>query len=240
MNYKLNIDGGGIFSKYMICLKNLIDIDFDKLYINVTDKRTKPHILNSVLNQSLCNDFLELNCNSTLTFNDINKIELTEDFDKYKEIISKINFHENLLNKVKYYEEKLNITEKTIGVHVRLTDMNIYHKSDYGYKNFNDYLKFMNKNDDFFIASDNEESLEKLKNIFGDKIKYIPNLIRVKKEKKDSLKLQLDNFENDIFWVEAFIEMLLLSKCGSIICRTSSLTNASIVHSNTIQKIIRI
>jgi hypothetical protein len=240
MNYKINVGGGGIFSKYMICLKNLVHVELNNFYINVTDERTKPDILNSVLNQSVNETFLDLNCKVNPTYDDNTKIELSNDFNRYKEIITKIKFHEKLLTKLKYYEEKLNITEKTIGVHIRLTDMNIYHKSDYGYKDFNDYLKFINKYDDFFVASDNEESLEKLINIFGDKIKYIPNLIRVKTEKEDSLNLQLDNFKNDIFWEEGFIEMLLLSKCGSIICRTSSLTNASILHSNTIQKIIRI
>ena len=240
MNYKINVNGGGIFSKYMICLKNLVHVGFDNLYINVTDERTKPDILNSVLNQIVNDNFLNLNCNFNPTYDDNTKIELSNDFNRYKEIITKIKFNEKLLTKLKYYEEKLNITEKTIGVHLRLTDMNIYHKSDYGYKDFNDYLKFINKDDDFFIASDNEESLEKLRNIFGNKIKYVPDLIRAKTENEDSLNLQLDNFKNDIFWEQCFIEMLLLSKCGSIICRTSSLANASIIHSNTIQKIIRI
>ena len=89
-----------------------------------------------------------------------------------------------------------------------------------------------------FVASDNEESILKLKTIFGNRISYVPNLIRAKTEIEDSSTLQSDNFRSTKFWQEAFLEMLLLSKCSTLICRTSNVANMAIISSNSIKKII--
>jgi len=240
MYYNLNVDGGGVFSKYMLCVQNLVSINFDKVYLNTLDNRTNSNIFDSILKQNLYVEFSNIQINSIASYSSTNKIELSNNFHKYKEIVSKFEFRDELLNKIKKYEEELNITENTIGVHIRLTDMNIHHVNDYGYSSFDDYLKYFSKDYDFFVASDNKESLKKLVDIYGDKIKYIPNFIRGENEKEDTYELQLTNFKNPSFWEEAFIEMFLLSKCGSLICRSSNLSNASIIHSNTINKIIRI
>lgn len=240
MNYNLNVGGGGVFSKYMLCVQNLVDVKFDKIYLTTTDNRTNSDIFDSVLKQKLSDEFTNIHGNFIVGYSSDNKIELSNNFNKYKDIISKFEFKDELLDKIKTYQEKLNITEKTIGVHIRLTDMNIHHVNDYGYSNFDNYLEYFNKDDDFFVSSDNKESLEKLVDIYGDKIKYVPNFIRGKTEIENTYELQLNNFKNCFFWEEAFIEMLLLSKCGSLICRASNLANASIIHSNTIKNIIRI
>ena len=240
MNHIINVAGGGIFSKYMLCVQNLANIDFEKVYLNIIDNRTDNNMFNSVLNQTLTDNLTNIECNHIQGYNNQNKIELSNKFNNYKNVVSKFNFKDDLLDKIKILQEQLNITEKTIGVHVRLTDMNIHHVNDYGSSNFDDYLKYFNEYDDFFVASDNKESLNKLVDIFGDKIKYVPNIIRGETKKENTSLLQLTNFKNNIFWEEAFIEMFLLSKCGSLICRASNLTNAAIVHSDTIKNIIRI
>jgi hypothetical protein len=240
MNHIINVGGGGIFSKYMLCVQNLANINFEKVYLNTIDNRTNNDIFNSVLNQTLTDDLTNIECNHIQGYCNHNKIELSGKFNIYKNVVSKFDFKNDLLDKIKTLQEQLNITEKTIGVHVRLTDMNIHHINDYGCSNFNDYLKCFNEHDDLFVASDNKESLNKLIDIFGSKIKYVPNIIRGETEKENTSLLQLTNFKNSVFWEEAFIEMFLLSKCGSLICRASNLTNAAILHSNTIKNIIRV
>jgi hypothetical protein len=240
INYVFDIDAGGIFSKYMFGVQNAIKHEFDSMYLNITDNRTISNAFDFVLDQKIETDSYRINCENLGTYDKINTIENSPNFNNYKELVKKIKIKQTILDKVDEYVEKLNITEKTIGVHLRLTDMNIHHIKQYGSLSFENFLSNMDTNKDYFIASDNHESIEKLKQIFGDKIKYIPNMIRCERETDDSTLLQIDNFKNEQFWVEAFIEMLILSKCNKIICRTSNLINASIVHSNNINEIIRL
>lgn len=42
------------------------------------------------------------------------------------------------------------------------------------------------------------------------------------------MQLQFDMVNSEEFWVDSFLDMLSLSKCGDIICRVSNLNNASI------------
>ena len=120
--------------------------------------------------------------------------------------------------------------------------MNIHHKNDYGQLTYSDFLKVIKEEiapeSKLFVASDNLESLIKLKEEFGDRVKYVPDLIRAQLETDDSYELQLKYFKTKELWVEAFLEMMLLSKCSKFICRTSNLANMSIITSNTFKKVI--
>lgn len=240
MDCIFDINAGGIFSKYMFGIQNAAKHEFDSLYFNIIDSRTSPNSFDFVLDQKISDDFYRVNCENLGTYDKKNHIEKSENFNIYKNIVKKIKIKQTILDKVEEYIKKLNINENTIGVHLRLTDMNIHHITQYGVLKFEYYLSNMDVNKDYFIASDNHESIEKLVGIFGDKIKYIPKMIRCEKESDDSTILQIDNFKNEEFWVEAFIEMLILSKCNKIICRTSNLINSSIIHSNNISEIIRL
>jgi len=240
MNYIFDIDAGGIFSKYMFGVQNAIKYDFDSIYLNIIDDRTIPNAFDFVLDQKIQNTFTKILCENLGTYDKKTPIENSINFNYYKELAEKIKIKQTILNKVNKYVKKFNINENTIGVHLRLTDMNIHHKKQYGVLTFENFVSNMDTNKDYFIASDNHESIQKLKEIFGDKIKYVPKMIRCEKENDDSTILQIDNFKNKKFWVESFIEMLLLSKCGKVICRTSNLINTSIIHSNNIKEIIRI
>jgi hypothetical protein len=240
MNYIFDIDAGGIFSKYMFAIQNAVNHNFTSIYLNVTDDRTTPNAFDFVLEQEIKNEFFRLNCENLGTYDKETPIEKSTNFNQYKELVKKIKIKQNLLDKVDEYVKNLNIDENTIGVHLRLTDMNIHHVKQYGVLSFENFISNMDTSKNYFIASDNHESIQKLKEFFGDKIKYVPNMIRCEKETDDSTILQIDNFKNEQFWVEAFIEMLILAKCGKIICRTSNLINASLVHSNNINEIIRL
>lgn len=240
MNYKINIGFGGIFSKYIIGLQNLSNLQYDKFYFNITDKRTEENMFDNIFFQKYDNTYINTDASFNYTYSNNRPIELSVKFQKYKEIINNLNFNENLLEKLNFYKNKLSINKDTIGVHLRLTDMNIYHKNDHGFVQFEKYLNYFSKNKQYFVASDNEESLIKLKNLYGDSIKYIPDLIRGKHENEDTFKLQIDNFKNKDLWEQAFLEMLLLSECSTLICRTSNLSNAALIHSKTLKDIIRI
>jgi hypothetical protein len=83
--------------------------------------------------------------------------------------------------------------------------------------------------------------LIKLQKEFGDDLVFVKDFIRGKTEIEDTYKtIFLPYLKDKKLWVEAFIEMLLLSKCGTLICRSSNVNNASIIYSNTLKKIIRI
>ena len=60
-----------------------------------------------------------------------------------------------LLDEVKYYQDKFNIDESTVGVHIRLTDMNIVHGNDYGVLTFEDFKSKMLIDNFLIIKRDN-------------------------------------------------------------------------------------
>lgn len=245
MTYKLNIDAGGIFSKYMFAIKNSVLYDSDSYYLNVIDTRTDCNIFDCVLDQPLLiNDsFQEIDCQHLGNYSKFNPIENSPNLLKYSEIIKKFKISEKLLEKVKYYQNKFNIDESTVGVHIRLTDMNIVHGNDYGVLTFEDFKSQMKPGVKYFVASDNYESLKKLKDLYGDNVNYVDGLIRADFENDNTSNMFLNNpivFKNKQFWFESFLEMLLLSKCSELICRTSDLSNVSIIYSDTIKKIIRL
>ena len=122
--------------------------------------------------------------------------------------------------------------------------MNIHHGDVYGNLVFEDFLNEIQKLKEdgkkIFVASDNNESLSKLKSLYNDDIVYVNDFLRGETETEDTLILQANHFKDVQLWEEAFIEMLLLSKCGTLICRTSNLNNVAIIYSNSLKKIIRI
>lgn len=245
---RVNITGGGVFSKVMIAIQN-IEKDghgLENCYFNIVDHRAlgedKLNPLDSVLNQSCNEDYRDANYSGHKTYNKEDRIYESPEFEKLKAIATKLNYKQELKVLVDDYVYMLGIDQNTIGVHIRLCDMNIQHGRDYGYVYFDDYVKKikkeLNSKSKIFVASDNEESILKLQKLFGSRILYVKGLIRAKTEAEDSSNLQLEHLREGKFWQEAFLEMLLLSKCSKLICRTSNLANMVMISSNTIQKII--
>ena len=245
---RLNIRGGGIFSKMMLAIQNIAAFDYgiENCYFNIADNRAlglyDSNPLDSIINQSYDERYVFGESKPLMPYSIHNRIEESVDYLKLKYIASQINYKQELKVLVDDFKYMLGIDQNTLGVHLRLCDMNIEHGTDYGYFTFEDYVKKIKQELDYntkiFVASDNNESIKKLQTLFGNRILYVPELIRAEKEVENSIKLQLDNFRKDRFWREAFIEMLLLSKCSKLICRTSNLANMAILSSNTIQKII--
>ena len=248
-NIKLNVSAGGVFSKFIFVIQNLknINSNFENVYINNIDDRSltgKNNIFNFIFNQKEIDEMLNYDCQHLGNYSKFNPIENSYNLNDYKKIIKKIKFKDSFLEKLKYHQQLLNINNPFLAVHIRLCDMNNIHKDDYGVLYFNDFLnRILNeekKYNKILICSDNNTSIKKLKKYFKDKIVYIDGLIRAEDENEDSSILQEKNFKNPVFWEEAFIEMLLLSKCETLICRSSNLSNISIIYSDTIKNIIRI
>ena len=248
-NITINVKAGGVFSKFMYVVQNaqIINPDFESLYIQNIDEKSlvnEENIFNNIFEQRIEDNQVVHNCVQVHNYSKFSPIELSANLNDYKKIVSKLRFTENFNKKFNSYLEKLNIDENYIGVHIRLCDMNIYHKNDYGSLVFEDFLNEIKKLKEdgkkIFVASDNNESLSKLKSLYYDDIVYVDGFLRGESENEDTKILQINHFKDVRLWEEAFIEMLLLSKCGTLICRTSNVNNVSIIYSNSLKKIIRI
>jgi len=231
--------GAGIFSVYMdIIMPNILYDDSNDYYIEVVENTYTPPVdcFNYVLDQQPHEGMITKDCFFYAGFRskdiDLGAIEDSPLLPVIKERLTKFKIKKTITE----YTDVFNLNN-ALGVHIRIMDMNKRH-SAHGVFTFNDYLnkiysleKYV---DDIFIASDNHESIFKLKEIFGDRIKYI-DAIRGSNEADDTYKIQQDNASNPIYWQESFTDMLLLSKCKHIICRTSSFANASIAYSDNIK-----
>lgn len=132
------------------------------------------------------------------------------------------------------------VPKNTLGVHIRIFDMNKRH-GNFGILTFDDYKKAIAQAVDdmnpshIFVASDNWESINKLRDIYGDKLLY-NHFIRGDNETSDTYAIQLANSSNPVYWQEAFIDMLSLSKCKGLVYRRSNFAGAAVYFSDTIIK----
>jgi hypothetical protein len=244
----LQIEGGGIFSKMMLAIQNISAYQYgiENCYLEVVDERalssegSSP--LSFILDQQSGKDFITKECKGFAPYSKLFRVENSPEYQDLKYIASKLRYKQELKVLVDDYLYMLGMNENTVGVHIRLCDMNTLHKDEYGYVGFEDYIKAidqeLDRNTKVFVASDNEESLVKLKRKYKSKVVFVPGLLRAKTEVEDSSLLQAKYFKEARFWQEAFLEMLLLSKCSKLICRSSNVANMAIISSNTIKKII--
>lgn len=245
---KLNIGGGGIFSKMMIAIQNTEKYEYglENCYFDTTDQRALGYDgsnpFNFILDQSYDDNYKRIQHNGHKIYDKRERIEESLEFENLKAIASKLKYKQELRVLLDDYLYMLGIDESTIGVHIRLCDMNIAHVREYGYVSFEDYAEAIKKELDLegklFVASDNKESITKLQKLFGSRVVFIKDLIRAETEIEDSSNLQAKHFKEKRFWQEAFLEMLILSRCSKLICRTSNLAHMAVISSNTIKKII--
>ena len=143
------------------------------------------------------------------------------------------------MDKVDSFHE---VGPETLGVHVRLTDMNFGHP-EYGVRTIQDYIKAIeevhHKYKNIFVSSDNFQSAKKLKDIYGDKLFLVPCLTFKNKIEDDGWFLVKTKKFADIpeAWFEVFLETFLLSKCGFLIGRNSAVSLAAILFSKNMNLI---
>jgi len=206
----------------------------------------------------------------------VNNIKtLIYDDDKNKESIDYNNVHDNneykiLAKKIRFSKkinniinnELINITDNMLGVHFRFTDMNTMHTKNnpIHYKNYlNKILEHVKNHNiqSIFVASDNEESINKLlkdENFKNIKI-YHTNIKRYPTEKADEKDLKwykndnkkfphphlnnfrhtsLDGISTSKLHLECLVDCILLSKCKYLIFPYSNVSNLAILLSNSI------
>lgn len=174
-----------------------------------------------------------------------NVTENKEHFEKAHTLIKKNIIKSDIMERINKQIQDFNISDNTLGVHFRLTDMNKYHSNAYGYMSYEDFLTKIKEVltihpniQNIFIASDNHDSIKKLKQDLKDvKINYIKECIRENNETSEFYEFQLNNLTNEQFIVDSFIDMYLLSKCGYFIHRISGFAACSIIYSDSIKEI---
>lgn len=147
---------------------------------------------------------------------------LYQDFlmPRLRSICSCIKIHDDVLNRLHP------INERTLGVHIRLTDMNGEDESQFV---LDDYIKAIEKvrhdYDTMFVACDNHESLQNLHQDFmcNDVVRYP----RETASDKEFLDYYIENCSTSSLWYDSFLEMASLSRCGGMIYRRSSLNWAA-------------
>lgn len=260
-NLLVRTKGGGIFSTFIIAIQSILKqvndleninniyIEFDK---NIDNPRHYFHLDNNVYNFV----FDQSNDN-------INSIIQGEVYpDHIYPNLAKID--EDVLNKMKFIVSKLKlkpavttkinpkIDKNTLGVHVRVTDMRAGHPEYFLNERTKDtYIskieEIVSENaniNKIFIASDNDDLLSELK-------KYFPNLISNdvsnRWHTKDDIifppgytEYQYQQMANEQFWIDSFVEMYSLSKCGYLLYSTSNLSHSSLFFSDTISKIYKL
>lgn len=250
MNVKVKTIGGGIFSKVMVGiqsvspsfdLNNLVmDIDWgrvDSKRQNKTDVNPFNWVLDQ--NESIKVDKIIPAGVSSMHSQFLTNKNFDIKFSGYKNVIQKLNIKKEIHDRIPN-----NINERTLGVHVRLTDMNKIHKQ-YGvlttdsFKRKIDSVINSGDYDNIFVASDNMESIEELSKHY----KIIYNDVTNRSLTEDGSeynKFLQDNSGEKSLWCDSFLDFLTLSKCGGIIYTPSNLAIASIMYSNTIKNKYRI
>ncbi len=208
------------------------------------------HIFNYVLDQVKGSNYQYIGyLPQGPTYNKENKIELSSRFQDYKRVLNKIRFKPQLYFHSEKFCRENNITQDTLGVHVRLTTMNMLHWDLYQNVTIDNYIdsikiEFISgKYKNIFVSSDNDESIEKLRKEFGDKVIAHDNFIRYPAEQHkdffDSIP-EYDWFYQKRYWIETFNDCMVLSKCGGLVCRESNFSNMAILLSNGYKKITRV
>lgn len=244
MSYKLvATGGGGIFSLFMdIIIPRIYELEADSFNIEVHENQYSPPVncFDFVFEQPDTQEpiqectFAKHRAGFRKKGMGMGAIEDYKDFDLIKECCKKFIIRKDITDRL------MDIPQGTLGIHFRGGDMDSKHPQ-FGVFKYEDYKRKIEKinPNNIFIASDNDEVIENIKSDFDIPVYYY-NFIRAKTIDDDTYKVQMDNASDPIFWQEAFIEMLTLSRCESLLCRISCLANASIAFSDTLKNIHRL
>lgn len=162
----------------------------------------------------------------------------------FNQIFKEMKFKDRFSSRLESLVSTNNISDRTLGVHIRLTDANIkaskHMSSELSYEDFDLKIKEMeSKYDNIFVASDNHESIEKLIRQYGSsRIKYAEGFWRGDTELEDTQPAaEARVTSNREHCVEAFLDTFTLSQCGGIIGRLSAISYCAVVFSGKEQEI---
>lgn len=240
-NITLEVAVGGIFSRFVRCVDKISTYNnCDFFTFKTVDDRHQvfggQNLFDSIFHFDYSKTYTPVFCDRWNTHIDlINHGELKVLRNK----VSKLKIKSNILEVVEKYKKENNI-QNTLGVHIRQTDMHALHPL-YGKFEFDSYKRCIdshiannNNYDNIFVSVDNRESLQKMQNYYGKKIKFFNCKYIVDYEYSDNYHNQLINFCTPDFWIETFTNMLILSKTKHLIYRVSDYSNAAILFSDSI------
>lgn len=271
MNYSVEFNlGGGLFSYYLIILSNLDrwvkenkitindNVCFDSRYDTGSGLKTLPpnrsgmsgcdynvfdylfDQKNNVVDKTIICEYPHIECRLE------NILSMCERYKYISKNLIKIN--QNIINKVNEFKDDF-FKGTMLGIHVRMTDMNLFaHGHNTKIVTEDDYFRVIDdvimkhSIDGIFVASDNEEMLEKLSLKYN--ISYCKMSHRQKKQiinKEQFINEQIPNGKPNYFspdyYIESFMDSILLSYCNIIIGRKSSLGYSSLTYDwNNIEK----
>jgi len=174
-------------------------------------------------------------------------IESSPRLHDYQRVVKKLHIQNEITTRVDDLCQLVNINQDTLGVHVRLTTMSVH--TNYVPVTIEDYFDAVDREletgnyNGLYVATDNVESLVKMEQRYANVIRYYPNLLRLPTEEIKNVSewsWEYDMFFRKQFWQESFMEAMTLARCGAMICRDSNFSNAAVVFSNTLKKIVRV
>jgi len=244
MNIKLNLGAYGRFSQFMIMVSNAILFDkIEKIYFNSTDERITGNSYDWVFQQEYDGAFINIECIHRGSYTkkgiELGNIEESGNYPKFQDVCSKIILKDSLIQRVNYYASMFD--GNILGVHIRMGDMNICHP-EYGVYSIQDYINKIREINpaNIFLASDNEEAIELIKNAIPYNIITVDGLIREKKCNFEPDGIAVTLLDNEQQWMDVWLDCLLLAKCNELLCRVSNVSNAAIIFSHTITKVHRL
>ena len=155
-------------------------------------------------------------------------------YPRFSGLCKKLQFNRSLLDRADVYREIM-IDDNTLGLHLRMGDMNKGHKH-YGIIHYEDYKTALEKVTEkhnitkIFLASDEEKNIEKLIADFPNiKINYIKEAKRI-----CNVPDMLKGMKDEKIFLDIILDVLLLSKCKHLLYRVSNVANLAILLSDTL------
>lgn len=261
-NYRFYVQGGGVFSRLLQCaIIPLANIDFNNVYLTAQKfpfneysnkwvvetlateqlklaeygiKHAYDLLLNYVLDQQV--DWTYDNGGVLpigVSYNVSNHIEKDPSYYKFKKVLYKLKIKSHIVASAdsvfKEYDQS-----KILGVHVRLKNISRHGLDLVTYDMYEQKIRAVLEQGQFdkiFVATDNQESLEKLDRTFPNMILYNKMTLPYSGD-DDWSEWETVNYFKEFYWQEAVLDCLSLSKCHSLICRSSNFSNAAIVFAN--------
>jgi len=238
----------GIFSRFSRAIQGIIyhvDIDTLKKVENIyfEPESEKINKYNFVMNQKLDPNLMTHTVVTGKHFitwnnghNDIIRDKKFYNYEKLNLLKQKIKFSQKIKG------ENYFCDESTLGIHIRITDMNVLHPQNTKGISVDSYLNIINQTrinfKNIFIASDNHNSIQYLTNLLykEHKLFYNASDFIAEHEYDSSLyNIQINEMENKFFWIQAFKDMYSLSRCDCLIHGVSNLNNVSFLFSDSIK-----
>jgi len=261
MNIKVNTKGGGIFSHFMLAIQyinsTIDDVDkINEIYLDIDRDIPNERLTHmgkswlAAVGEKNPYDYV-LDQNANCKFDEVfrvyphgfgvyHNINEVPELHRLKTIVSKLKIKDTVINKLKP------LKGNALGVHIRLTDMEMIHPEHGTGVTTNTFYE-ATKNiieresfDSIFVSSDNDESVEYFKEKMDIVYNDVGNRVKWAGDGRHQIGLQLDRSGDEDFWVDTFLEMLSLSKCKTLIYRLSNLNNASVLFSQTIKDTVKL